>query len=95
MEVEKLNDNWRLEKIVIEFEKGYSFKDKPEEKVDRYEGHIEFRNDERESFSFRVKPNMAQKYIDLIAADIVTAATGLGERLIESLGLNGNKGTNK
>jgi hypothetical protein len=30
---------------------------------------------------------MAQKYIDLIAQDIVMAATGLGERLKESLGL--------
>jgi len=87
MKVEKINDNWRLKKLTIEFEKGFDFREKPEEKVDRYEGVIEFENDERESFSFRVKPNMAQKYIDLIASDIVIAATGLGERLIESLGL--------
>lgn len=88
MEVEKLNNNWKLKSIEIEFQKGYDFKDKPEEKFDRYEGVIKFENDERESFSFRVKPDMAQKYIDLIANDIVTAATGLGERLKESLGLS-------
>lgn len=89
MEVEKLNNNWKLKSIEIEFQKGYDFKDnKPEEKVDRYEGMIKFENDEKESFSFRVKPNMAQKYIDLIANDIVTAATGLGERIKESLGLS-------
>jgi hypothetical protein len=88
MEVEKLNENWRLQKIEIQFEKGFDFKTKPDEKIDRYEGMITFQNGEGESFTFRVKPNMAQKYIDLIAIDIVTAATVLGERLKESLGLS-------
>jgi hypothetical protein len=89
MEVEKLNSNWKLKSIEIEFKKGWDFKDNPEhEKHDRYEGEIKFENDEKESFSFRVKPDMAQKYIDLIANDIVTAATNLGERLKESLGLS-------
>ena len=88
MEVEKLNDKWRLESIKIDFKTGYDFKEKPEDKVDRYEGKIVFKNNEGESFSFRVKPGMAQKYIDLISNDIVTAATGLGERLKESLGLS-------
>jgi len=88
MEIEKLNNNWKLKSIQIEFQKGYDFKEKPEEKLDRYEGIIKFENDDKESFSFKVKPDMAQKYIDLIANDIVTAATGLGERLKESLGLS-------
>lgn len=87
MEIEKLNNNWRLKSINIDFKPGYNFRENPEEKVDRYEGRIAFENEEGESFSFRIKPNMAQKYIDLIAEDIVTAATGLGERLKESLGL--------
>jgi hypothetical protein len=89
MKIEKLNNKWRLESIKIDFRTGYDFKENPEERVDRYEGKIVFENEEGESFSFRVKPNMAQKYIDLIANDIVTAATGLGERLKESLGLCG------
>jgi hypothetical protein len=88
MKAGKINNNWKLKSIEIEFQKGFSFKDKPEEKIDRYEGLIKFENDEKESFTFRVKPDMAQKYIDLIANDIVTAATGLGERLKESLGLS-------
>ena len=88
MEVEKLNNNWKLKSIRIDFEKGYEWQKEPEKRKDRYEGIIEFENDEKESFSFRVKPDMAQKYIDLIANDIVTAATGLGERLKESLGLS-------
>jgi len=88
MEIEKLNNNWRLKNIEINFKQGYSFEENPEKKLDRYEGKITFENNEQESFTFRVKPDMAKKYIDLIAIDIVTAATGLGERLKESLGLS-------
>ncbi|MDD5649067.1 MAG: hypothetical protein PHF86_01430 [Candidatus Nanoarchaeia archaeon] len=87
MEVEKLNNNWKLKSIDIQFKKGYNFEEDPEKQKDRYEGMIKFENDESESFSFKIKPDMANKYIGLIAQDIVTAATGLGERLKESLGL--------
>lgn len=81
-------DEWILDDISISFQKGYDFKDNPEEeKHDRYEGTIKFKNGQKESFQFRVPPNMSQKYIDLIAADIVKSARGLGDRLIKSLGL--------
>lgn len=88
MEVEKLNNNWKLKSIEIQFKKGYNFEKDPEKQEDRYEGMIKFENDEAESFSFKIKPNMANKYIDLIAQDIIIAATGLGERLKESLGFS-------
>jgi hypothetical protein len=88
MKAEKLNNNWKLKSIQIGFWEGHEWQDDPVKRKDRYEGMIEFENDEKESFSFKVKPDMAQKYIDLIANDIVTAATGLGERLKESLGLS-------
>lgn len=87
MEIEKLNNNWRLKSLHINFWEGHEWQKDPEKQKDRYEGMIEFENDEKESFSFKVKPNMAAKYIELISEDIVTAATGLGERLKESLGL--------
>ena len=88
MEAEKLNSNWKLKSLRIDFQQGYEWQKEPEKQKDRYEGMIEFENEEKESFSFRVKPNMANKYIELISEDIVTAATGLGERLKESLGLS-------
>lgn len=88
MDIGKINDNWKLKSIEINFQKGFNFESDPEKQIDRYEGMIKFENDERESFSFRIKPDMAQQYINLIAQDIVVAATGLGERLKESLGLN-------
>ena len=84
---EKINKKWVLKNLEIEFKRGYDWQKKPEERVDRYEGRISFENGDMESFSFKVKPNMAQKYIDLIAEDIVIGATGLGEQLKESLGL--------
>lgn len=76
-------DNWRLKEITIKFQKGYSH----EKSVDRYEGKISFENGEDESFSFRVRPDMAENYIHLMSKDIVTSASDLGNRLIESLGL--------
>ena len=86
--MEKINNNWKLKSLRINFQCGYDWKKEPEMQVDHYEGQITFENNDNESFTFKVKPGMAQKYIDLIAVDIVEAATGLGERLKESLGLN-------
>lgn len=87
MEIEKLNNNWKLRSIRIDFKNGYDWKEDSIERQDRYEGMIQFENDDQESFSFKVKADMAQKYIDLIANDIVISANGLGEKLKESLNL--------
>lgn len=73
-------DNWRLQKIELEFQRWGEDKDK-------YVGKIVFENGEHESFSFKIRPEMAQPYIDLMASDIVKCAESLGSRLIESLGL--------
>ena len=83
-----MDNNWRLERIEIQFKKGYSFEKKEEKKHDRYEGVIEFENGEFESFCFKVRPKMAQKYIQLMSDDIVKSARSLGDRLIESLALD-------
>ena len=73
-------DDWRLDKIELEFKTWGENKGK-------YEGSIRFQNGEYESFKFNINPEMAQSYIDLISGDIVKCAESLGERLINSLGL--------
>lgn len=78
-----MKNDWKLKNIEIKFISGYSF----ENKKDRYEGRITFINGDFESFSFKIKEDLAQPYIDLIAKDIVRTAESLGERLCVSLGL--------
>ena len=77
-------DDWKLDKIELEFQ-SYG------EDKGKYAGRIKFSNGEYESFSFKIKPDMAKPYIDLISDDIVEGAQRLGQRLIESLGLYNTK----
>jgi hypothetical protein len=72
----KQND-WRLQKIQLEFE-NYG------ENKGKYVGRITFQNGEFESFNFKIKPEMAKPYIDIISKDIVICAEALGSRLVES-----------
>jgi len=77
----ELKDDWKLDSIELKF-KTYG------ENAGKYEGRISFSNGEYESFTFKIRPDMAEKYIQLMSGDIVTSANELGQRLIESLGLN-------
>ena len=78
---EQRNGTWRLDKIEFSFQT-YG------ENKGKYEGMIRFQNGNYESFSFKIRPEMAQRYIDLMATDIVSSANELGEKLIKSLGLD-------
>lgn len=80
MEETKPKDEWRLESIKLDFINWGENKGK-------YEGMIRFQNGEYEQFSFKIRPEMAEKYIQLLSGDIVKSAESLGERLIDSLGL--------
>lgn len=71
-------DDWHLNEIKIEFN-AYG----PDEGT--YTGNVHFMNGDRESFRFKIRSDMAQRYIDLIADDVVKGAESLGSRLIESL----------
>lgn len=81
MESKLKKDKWILEEIRI------TFKDYGEHKG-KYAGRISFKNGESERFTFNIRPDLTQSYIDLMADDIVICASELGDRLIDSLGLN-------
>jgi hypothetical protein len=73
--------SWRLKKLVFEFKDGYSFNNT----VDRYEGKIEFGNTEGENFTVKLRDNMCQPYLELVAKEVVNNAEELYKRLSESL----------
>lgn len=79
-ETKNPKDEWRLQKIEIEFQRWG-------EHTGKYAGKIQFENGEYESFSFKLRPEMAEPYIKLMSKDIVESAESLGTRLIESLGI--------
>ncbi len=74
-------DNWRLKELKFELKKGYSFNNTS----DRYEGKISFENDEHESFTVKLREDMTEPYLNLIAEEIVKNADELCQRLRESL----------
>ena len=76
---EKSND-WKLKKLALEFNTYGDDKG-------QYTGSIHFQNGEYEGFNFKIRPDLADGYIDLIAKDIVKAADSLAERLVASLQL--------
>jgi hypothetical protein len=78
---------WRLNKIEIKFENGYSWKDKEEEKHDRYVGKIEFANEDNESFNLKIPLDMTTRYMDLMREDIIKTAETLGAKIADSIRL--------
>ncbi len=82
MEKEKENlDEWRLDKIELKFE-SYG------EDKGKYKGKITFGNGHWESFTFMIKPSMAERYIEVISEDVVKSASQLSEKLLKSLKLD-------
>lgn len=79
-----MDGRWKLKRIDLRF------KDFGKD-VGKYAGFIEFENGDDESFKFKIKPDMASKYIELLASDIVSGADCLANDLVKSLGLV-NKG---
>lgn len=78
--MEEDKETWILKDIKIEFNTYGSDKDK-------YTGMVNFQNGHFERFSFRIRPNMAENYIALIADDLVKGAENLGSDLLKSLKL--------
>lgn len=73
-------ENWILQKLTLEFQKGYSFN----ETEDRYEGKIWFTNGENESFSVKLHEDMTEPYLKLISQEVVRSAQVLAQRMANS-----------
>ena len=70
MKTEEIIDNrknFKLKRFVLEFEKGYSFKDFPEQKIDRYEGYVEFENGFNEKFTLKSDIKISEEIINIIS----------------------------
>jgi len=81
---EENKDEWVLDNIELKFEKFGEDKGK-------YKGKITFQNGHWESFTFMIKSDMAQRYIEVISEDVVKSASQLSEKLIKSLNLDKKK----
>jgi hypothetical protein len=81
------NKEWKLQDLRIDFKTGYEW----QKTVDRYEGRITFSNKEGESFTFNVDQFQAQKFLDIVGAEIVKTASTLGQKVAESINIKGNK----
>jgi hypothetical protein len=76
-----MKNDWKLDKIELEFN-NYG------ENKGKYTGKVRFQNGDYESFSFKIRPDLAGPYVDLIAKDVVRGADSLARRLCESLGIS-------
>lgn len=74
----KNQKQWRLKHISIEMQKYGEFKGK-------YLGKITFDNDESESFTFNIQNDMAERYLKIMANDLVAAASQLSTDLLNTL----------
>jgi hypothetical protein len=79
--VSRPND-WHLDNIEIRFNTS----------SEKYEGKVRFQNGHWEYFSFRIPEGMCEKYIALIADNLVESAQRLGDDLVKSLGLDKREG---
>ena len=75
------NQNWVLEKLTIEFKRGYSFSNTE----DHYEGKIEFRNGDNECFTIKLREDMAEPYLKLVAKEVIKNSQQLADRMAETL----------
>ena len=78
--MEANKETWILIEIKIEFQTHGEDKGK-------YTGRAMFQNGHYENFTFRIRPEIADQYIALIADDLVKGAENLGSDLLKSLNL--------
>lgn len=75
------NQEWILEKLTIEFKKGYSWSGTE----DHYEGRIQFSNGDNESFTIKLREDMTEPYLKLVAQEVIKNSQQLAKRMAETL----------
>jgi hypothetical protein len=69
---------WKLKSLSIDFKEYGDYKGK-------YLGKIKFENEREESFQFAIEPEMAERYLKVLAKDIVRSADELTKELTKNL----------
>lgn len=75
---EVISDEWRVDKIEIEYQTWG-------EKKGRHIGKIRFKNKHYESFEFIIKPEHIDKYLVLIKEQLILSSVELTNDLIQKL----------
>lgn len=84
------NKEWKVRSFKVDFKPGYSWKDNPKEKIDRYEGSITFANEVNESFTINLDELKSSKIVELISSQIIETAKELSVRINESFNKQNN-----
>jgi len=74
------NADWKLKDLTVRLQEYGEYKGK-------YIGKIQFTNKDEEAFTFNVSQEKTHQLLNIIKDQLVTAATNLGENLMNSLGL--------
>lgn len=59
--------DFKLIRFSLEFERGYSWNELPEQQQDRYEGYVKFSNDIKEEFVLKVDDDISLQIVKFIA----------------------------
>lgn len=73
-------ENWKLETLKIELQKWGEFEGK-------HTGIVTFIGDKKDAFTFSLSPEETKEFLDLIAKKMVSTASHLGEKLLNSFNL--------
>ena len=64
---ENSKTDFKLIRFSLEFERGYSWNELPEQQQDRYEGYVKFSNDIKEDFVLKVDDDISLQIVKFIA----------------------------
>lgn len=73
--------SWTLAELKVEYQRWGEHKGK-------HTGKVKFENSTGDSFQFILTPEKTERFIDLIAFELVIQGNDLGKNLLESIGLD-------